>query len=72
MKVTLTEIDINGKKIGTTEIDVDVTKEEMEEYNKLFCECKNPNYNTSKYVENYNGVSHGWICSKCKKFLQIG
>ena len=59
-------------KIGETKIDMDVTKEEMKEYDALFCKCKNPNHDNAKYVENYMGVSHGWICPKCKKFLQIG
>lgn len=75
MKFTLKQVDINGNEIETTEIDMDVTQEEMDEYNNLFCECdylkKHPKIN-AKYVENYNGVSHGWICPKCKKFVQIG
>ena len=75
MKIKLTEVDINGNKIGTTELDMDVTQEEIDAYNELFCECdyleKHPNLN-ARYVENYKGVSHGWICPKCKKFTQIG
>ena len=72
MEITLTEVDLKGNKIGETKIDMDVTKEEMKEYDALFCKCKNPNHDNAKYVENYMGVSHGWICPKCKKFLQIG
>ena len=47
----------------------------MEEYNNLFCKCdyfeKHPNINP-EYVEHYKGVNHGWICPKCKHFVQIG
>ena len=54
---------------------MDITKEELEEYEALFCEChyleQHPNSN-AEYVEKYNGVNHGWICPKCKKFTQIG
>ena len=64
MKFTLTETDINGNPINTTEIDLDVTEKEMEEYNNLFCKCD--------YLEHYKGVNHGWICPKCKHFVQIG
>ena len=75
MKFTLTETDINGNPINTTEIDLDVTEKEMEEYNNLFCKCdyleKHPNIN-AEYVEHYKGVNHGWICPKCKHFVQIG
>ena len=73
MKIKLIETDINGNEIGETEIDI--TKEELEEYEALFCEChyleQHPNSN-AEYVEKYNGVNHGWICPKCKKFTQIG
>lgn len=75
MKFTLTEVDQNGNKIETTELDMDITQEELDEYSKLFCKCdyleKHPNENPI-YVENYNSVSHGWICPHCKKFVQIG
>lgn len=75
MKIKLTEVDINGNEIETTELDMDITQEEMDAYNDLFCECdyleKHPNVCT-KYVTNYMGVSHGYICPKCKKFNQIG
>ncbi len=71
----LTQVDTKGKTIGVTDIDMDVTGEELKEYNNLFCECdyleKHPKLNP-EYVKNYNGVSHGWICPKCKKFVQIG
>ena len=73
MVIHLTEVDIKGKKIGVT--DIDITEEELKEYNNIFCECdyleKHSKLNP-KYVKNYNGVSHGWICPKCKKFVQIG
>ena len=75
MKFTLREIDDKGNEIKVTELDMDITQEEFEEYQDLYCECdyleKHPKLHP-EYVENYNGVSHGWICPKCKKFVQIG
>ena len=75
MEIKLKEVDINGKTLGITKINVDITEKELKEYDKLFCKCtylkENPNSNP-KYVENYKGVSHGWICPKCKNFVQIG
>lgn len=76
MKFTLTQIDIEtNKKIATTELDMNITEKEMNEYSQLWCDCNylksNPD-KQPKYVENYKGVSHGWICPKCKKFIQIG
>lgn len=75
MKVTLTQVDINGNKITDHEIETSITEKEWEEYGKLFCDCNyletHPNVN-AEYVEHYKGVSHGWICPKCKKFTQIG
>lgn len=75
MKFTLTEVDQNGNKIETTELNMDITQEELDEYSKLFCKCdyleKHPNIN-AEYVEHYKDVSHGWICPKCKHFVQIG
>lgn len=75
MKITLTEVDLNGNEIGTTELDMEITQEEIDAYSKLFCECdyleKHPNSSTI-YVKNYKGVNHGYICPKCKKFSQIG
>jgi len=73
MSFMLRQVDLNGNVIGTTKIDMD--KEEVKEFCNLFCDCKylenNPD-SDAIYVENYNGVSHGWICPKCKKFVQIG
>lgn len=73
MKITLTEVDLNGNEIGTTE--VETTQEKLNAYRELFCECdyleKHPNVCTI-YVKNYKGVNHGYICPKCKKFTQIG
>lgn len=75
MVIHLTEVDDKGKTIGVTNIEMDVTEKEMEEYDNLVCKCdyleKHPKSNP-EYVKNYNGVSHGWICPKCKKFIQIG
>lgn len=75
MKINVTETDIKGNPINTTELDLDITQEELEEYGKLFCSCnylkKHPNI-YPEYVEHYKNVSHGWICPKCKKFVQIG
>ena len=39
MKFTLTEIDDKGNKIGVSELDLDATEKEIEEYDKLFCKC---------------------------------
>ena len=47
------------------------TKEEQEEEQKLWCQCGYEGEDTT-YVENYLGVRHGWICPKCKKYVQIG
>lgn len=76
MKLSLTEVDIETKKeIRTIEFDVDISQKELDEYGKLFCDCKylkeHPN-KQPEYVEHYKGVSHGWICPKCEKFVQIG
>ena len=72
MKIKLIETDINGNDAKKFNY---FTKEELEEYEALFCEChyleQHPNSN-AEYVEKYNGVNHGWICPKCKKFTQIG
>ena len=52
-----------------------VTEEDLKAYNEKWCECDylatHPNAQT-KYVENYLGERHGWICPSCKKFTQIG
>ena len=75
MKFTLTEIDDKGNKIGVSELDLDATEKEIEEYDKLFCKCdylkKHPD-EKPKYVENHKGINHGWICPKCNLFIQIG
>lgn len=75
MKFTLRQVDLDGNEIETTEIDLDTTKEEMEQFGNLFCKCgyleKHPDLHP-EYVENYNNVSHGWICPSCKKYVQIG
>lgn len=46
-------------------------KEEMKEFQNLFCSCEEQT-ETPKYVEGHLGVNHGWICEKCEKFVQIG
>ena len=77
MKFTLTQVsaDDTNKIIGTTTLDIGITEEELEEYEKLFCECgyldKHPNVHAT-YMEDHLGVDHGWICPNCKKFVQIG
>lgn len=75
MLIHLTEVDDKGKPIGVTDINTSFTEQELDEYKELFCKCdyleKHPKLNP-EYVENYNGISHGWICPKCKKFIQIG
>lgn len=46
----------------------------VKEEEKLWCDCggvDNPDVE-KKYVEDYMGVDHGWICSNCGKFVQIG
>ena len=76
MEITLKRVDFETDKVlETTQVNVDYTQEEMRAYEDLFCKCnflENNPKKTPKYVENYNGVSHGWICPKCKKFTQIG
>lgn len=75
MVIHLKEVDDKGKTIEITDIEMDIKEKEFEEYNNLFCKCdyleKHPKLN-SEYVRNYKGVSHGWICPKCKKITQIG
>lgn len=75
MKFSLTEVDLNGNKIGTTTIDMNITEKELEEYQNIWCDCdyleKHPEKN-AEYIENYLGTSHGWICPNCKKYVQIG
>lgn len=68
-----TKFHVNGKIIES-EIETSITKEEFEEYGKLFCDCgylKEHEDEESIYVENYEGVIHGTICPNCKKFIQI-
>lgn len=56
-----------GIKIQLTE----EQKKEMEEFRKLFCSCDNQSKN-AQYVEGHMGVNHGWICTNCDHFVQIG
>ncbi len=37
---------------------------------RVWCTCEDKNH--TDYVEHYKGVNHGWICLKCKRFVQIG
>lgn len=37
---------------------------------KTWCTCENKN--DTNFVQNYQGVSHGWICTRCKRFVQMG
>ena len=49
-------------------------EELLEEEEDLWCDCggaEDPNIEP-EYVEDYMGVSHGWICPNCGKFVQIG
>ena len=50
--------------------------EKVKEEEKLWCKCGTmdhpENKVEAKYVENYMGVDHGWICPNCGKFVQIG
>lgn len=75
MKFKLREVDLNGNEIGVSELDLNVTQEQLDEYDNSFCKCDFRKENSTlhvDYVEHYKGVSHGWICTKCKKFVQIG
>ena len=49
-------------------------EEQAKEEEKLWCKCSNTKESVedAEYVENYLGVKHGYICPKCKKFVQIG
>lgn len=76
MQFTLNEVDFKtGEVLETTQVEMDYSKEELEAFYDLFCECdyldNNPKVQP-KFVTNYKGVSHGWICPKCRKFVQIG
>lgn len=71
MKFKVTQTDIHGNVIDVSTIDVDVTEEELEEEMKLYCSCDEIDDNP-QYVENHLGVNHGYICRRCKKFIQIG
>lgn len=55
--------------LETTEINI--SEEALNEYMALFCNCEEEDDNP-QYVENHMGVNHGWICRKCRKFVQIG
>jgi hypothetical protein len=49
-----------------------MTEEEYKSYQSFlvsWCECDVPG--DPEYFKRANG-SHGYICSKCKKFIQIG
>lgn len=62
------------KTIKIESIDLEelgISKEDWDEYLGLFCKCDKPSED-HVYVKNYNGVNHGYICTKCKKFIQIG
>lgn len=41
-------------------------------YTKIWCNCKNPDRNNLIYKKNYLGVNHGYVCPKCKKYVEIG
>lgn len=63
-------------KIEETKVNLKgVTEEDLKAYEEKWCECNyldtHPNAQ-AKYVENYLGERHGWICPSCKKFTQIG
>lgn len=63
--------DPKNPNVVTIVLETEEEKQEMAEYAKLFCNCKEPS-ETPEYVTNHNGVNHGWICTKCDKFVQIG
>lgn len=44
-------------------------KEDM--IDTVWCHCGYTGSNAD-YVEHYKGVNHGWICPKCKRFIQVG
>ena len=64
----------NFKKIDENTFEIilnDEEKKQWEEEEKLYCSCEEEEKKPI-YVENYNGIKHGWLCGKCKKFVQIG
>ena len=66
----LTKVDPRTDEVlETTEINI--SEEDMNAFMALFCDCGNEETNPL-YVENHMGVDHGWICRKCRKFVQIG
>lgn len=71
MDFNLTLVNANGEPIEEHVVSLDITEEELEAEKELFCTCDQPD-KSPDYVENYLGVSHGWICKKCGKFVQIG
>lgn len=46
-------------------------KKELKRIDKLSCKCEKPD-DCPSFVKNYKGVSHGYICKKCGKFVQFG
>lgn len=73
-KITLRQVDFKTEEV-IEEIELDISDDDFNEYLKLFCDCgyieDNPHI-SPEYVEGHMGVDHGWICPKCKKFVQIG
>lgn len=68
----------DGKEVvvntTTIQMDEEFLEQAQKEEKDLWCNCggaDNPNIE-KEYVEDYLGVDHGWICTKCGKFVQIG
>lgn len=84
MKFKLQETDIHGKPIGEpVELDIDVTEEELEKERKIWCNCgyleeenpkDDPEYTDGAYIKEIDTHvnKHGWLCPRCKKYVQIG
>ena len=52
-------------------------KEAFEKEMACYCDCdepdEHPEYVESAYIEGVGQVNHhGWLCRKCKKYVQIG
>ena len=57
--------------------DLGISEEAFEKEMACYCDCdepdEHPEYVESAYIEGVGQVNHhGWLCRKCKKYVQIG
>lgn len=68
------KVTVHNLKGKIEEMEIPLTKEikqELKRIEKLSCKCEEPD-DCPRFVRNYKGVSHGYICNKCGKFVQFG